>query len=224
MFFIQPLLDENQLQQIRQIIDQAQWQDGRQTAGGGSDFQKRNLQIVAGQAAVSPAAELLRDTLMRHPKFRVLAQPKKVRPFTFNRYDEGMYYRDHMDHPILPGQPRLRGDLSITVFLNAPSEYDGGELVIASDSQGATSVKLDAGAAVVYSGATLHRVNTVTRGSRLGAVTTIESMIRDGAQREILGDMAQLLRFVQDQAPRSPEARRANKIYTNLMRRWCDVE
>jgi len=223
MFIIPDVLNPDELAQVRELMDQMQWQEGSQTAGAGSNYQKHNLQGDPTHPAVQQGQQLVYQALLRNPRFKILAVPKKVRPITFNRYDEGMEYGDHMDHPILPGEQQIRGDISLTVFISDPADYDGGELVVRSDMADSQTVKLDAGQAVVYSAATLHRVNPVTRGSRLAAVTTAESMIHDEYQRQLIGEVAQLTRWVQDIAPKTPQERRANKIYANLLRLWSET-
>ena len=220
MFIIPDLINAAECQQVIALLQQMEFGDGRNTAAGAS-YQKHNLQAAGPAPLVQEAQRLVQAALERHPKFRVMAMPRRIRPVTFNRYDQGMYYRDHTDHALLPAAPVVRGDLSMTLFLSAPDSYDGGELIVNSDRDDSVSVKLPVGHAVVYSAATMHRVNTVTRGSRLGAVTVIESLVSNHGERELLGDMAQLLRWVQDTAPQSVEERRAGKIYANLMRLWC---
>ena len=220
MFYIPELLSAEQVTAIRQKLESAAFVDGRGTAGAGSNYQKNNLQGDPNDAAIREVQEQIHRALTEHPKFKVLAMPRVTRPMTVNRYDEGMFYKDHMDHALLPGETTIRGDLSVTVFLSEPESYDGGELVVEADAAEPTWVKLPAGHAVVYSAATLHRVETVTRGTRLGAVTTIESLIADETDRQLMGEVAQLVRWVQDAAPRTPQERLANKVYVNLMRRW----
>lgn len=220
LFEIPNLLDAKQVREIRELLANAPFVDGRQTAGAGSNYQKNNLQADPADATVQQAQKIVQQILERHPKFRTLAVPRRVRPVTFNRYGEGMYYRDHSDHSILPGRPPVRGDLSMTLFLSDPESYQGGELVINSDGLEAVKMKRPAGHAIIYDACTMHRVNTVISGERLGAVTSIESMISDGHARDLLGELAQLTRWVQDKAPQSPEERRANKIYANLLRMW----
>lgn len=221
MFVIPDLLDARQLGEIRQLLAQARFTDGRETAGPGSSSVKNNLQGDPNDEAIQRAQKIVYEALTGSPQYRILAVPRIVRPMTFNRYDEGMFYGDHMDHPLLQGQPPARGDVSTTVFFSAPDEYEGGELVISSDAPDAQRVKLPAGHAVCYSAGTLHRVEPVTRGSRLAAVTVAESRIQDVARREIYSDVAQLTRWVQDVAAGTPQERLANKIYNNLMRLWA---
>jgi len=223
MFFIPKLLIGQQLQAVKQLLSNTQFVDGKSTAGAGSDYQKNNLQADPQDKNCQQAQQIIQQVLAGNAKFRTLTVPRKVKPVTFNIYRENMYYRDHTDHSILPGNPRLRGDLSMTLFLSEPDSYQGGELVVDSDGVRATSVKLAMGDAVIYDACTMHRVNTVTAGERLAAVTSIESMIVDAHQREIIGEVAQLTRWVQDRAPQSAEERRASKIYVNLLRMWSQT-
>jgi len=220
MFIIPDLLDQATCQQVKALISAVQFLKGSPTAGSGSAGRKNNLQGDPVDPNIQQAQEIVHNALASNPQYRILAVPRIIRPMTFNRYDEGMYYGDHMDHPLLAGNPPARGDVSTTVFISSPEEYDGGELVINSDTAEKMSVKLPAGHAVCYSAATLHRVNTVTRGSRLAAVTIAESRIQDVARREIYSDVAQLVRWVQDVAEGTSQERLASKIHNTLMRRW----
>jgi PKHD-type hydroxylase len=221
MFIIPDLLNSEQCCHIRELLANAQFLDGKQTAGPGSSSVKNNLQGSSSDPAIQQVQKLVHERLSAHPQYRILAVPRIVRPMTVNRYDVGMYYGDHLDHPLLAGDPPARGDISTTVFLSSPDEYEGGELVINSIHGEPVSIKLPAGQAVSYSAGTLHRVNPVTRGSRLAAVTVAESRIQDDARREIFSDVSQLTRWVQDIAAGSPQERLANKIYNKLMRMWC---
>lgn len=223
MFVIPNLLTTQQVQQVKEILGKAQYVDGKTSAGGASDYQKNNLQVSPDDESCRPAQQLIQQALSANGKFRTLAVPRRVRPVTFNLYREGMYYRDHTDHSMLPGNPPVRGDLSMTLFLSEPDSYAGGELVVNCDGPEAVSIKLPQGHVVIYDACTMHRVNTVTSGERLGAVTTIESMISDGHRRDLIGEVAQLTRWVQDNAPQSAEERRANKIYANLLRMWSQT-
>jgi len=221
MFIIGDLLSSEQCQHIRELLGKAQFLDGKQSAGPGSRQLKNNLQGNPSDPAVQEVQKLVHDRLTAHPQYRILAVPRIVRPMTINRYDVGMYYGDHLDHPLLAGEPPARGDISTTVFFSSPDDYDGGELVINSIHGEPVNIKLPAGQAVCYPAGTLHRVNPVTRGCRLAAVTVAESRIQDDTRREIFSDVSQLTRWVQDIAAGSPQERLANKIYNKLMRMWC---
>lgn len=221
MFVIPELLNQQQVSEVRGLLESAKFSDGRETAGPGSRSVKNNLQGDPKDPAIEKAQKIVYQALLSNPQYRIMAVPRIVRPMTFNRYDSGMFYGDHMDHPLLQGNPPARGDVSTTVFFSSPDEYEGGELVISSDAAEASRVKLPAGHAVCYSAATLHRVEPVSRGSRLAAVTVAESRIQDVTRREIYSDVAQLTSWVQDVAAGSPQERMANKIYNNLMRLWA---
>ncbi len=223
MFMIPNLLNTEQVNTVRQVLAKVQFVDGKNTAGAGSDYQKNNLQANPDDENCRQAQQLVQQALGTNAKFRTLAIPRRVRPVTFNIYREGMYYRDHTDHSIFPGNPPVRGDLSMTLFLSEPDSYAGGELMVNSDGEQAVTVKLPIGHAVIYDACTMHRVNTVTSGERLAAVTSIESMVVDGQQRDLIGEVAQLTRWVQDKAPQSAEERRASKIYANLLRMWSQT-
>lgn len=223
MFIIPDLLALDQCAQVRELLARARFVDGKRSAGASVDYRKRNLQGDVADPAIIQAQDLVFRALNQHPHFSVLAMPRHVRPMLFNRYDVGMHYHDHMDHALLAGDPPIRGDMSVTVFLSAIGEYDGGELVVNSDGPEATEVKLPQGHAVVYSAATMHRVNPVTRGTRWGAVTTLQSRIRRDDQRELMGLVSQLTSWVQDVAPRSAEEDLANKLYANLLRLWDEA-
>ncbi|MEJ8568874.1 Fe2+-dependent dioxygenase [Elongatibacter sediminis] len=221
MFIIPDLLDTAQLREIRTLLAEARFSDGRQTAGPGSRNVKNNLQGDPSDERIQQVQRQVHERLTGHPQYRILAVPRIVRPMTINRYDEGMFYGDHMDHPLLAGDPPARGDVSTTVFFSAPDEYEGGELVVNSQSGEPRTFKLPPGHAVCYPAGTLHRVNPVTRGSRLAAVTVAESRIQDVTRRELFSDVSQITRWVQDVAADTPQERLANKVYNNLMRLWC---
>ena len=219
---IQDVLTADELQRLREGVRQARYDSGKLTAGEGSRSRKHNLQISEADPALPELRRILTDALMRNPMFQFLVLPKKVMPLLFNCYQEGMYYHDHVDFALTGGAEKLRTDLSMTLFLSAAAEYDGGELVFELDD-GPRSVKLDQGQAIVYPSGTMHRVNPVTRGARYAAVTTIQSFVRDDAKRQALADVMRLARWVQDAAPQSDEARLANKLHANLLRMWADL-
>lgn len=223
MFIIPALISGAALQQLQRQLASSHFVDGSFSAGPAASYQKNNLQNDPQDQQLVAAAEKVKQLLEQNPKFRTMAIPRRVRSVVFNLYREGMCYRDHIDHSLLPGRPPLRGDLSMTLFLSDPASYAGGELVVNSDGPHQVSVKLPAGHAVVYDANTMHRVNTVTSGQRFAAITTVESMINSSAQREIIAEMAQLMVWVEDNAARSEHERRAYKIYANLLRMWSQI-
>jgi PKHD-type hydroxylase len=188
--------------------------DGRETAPGSLKEVKNNLQIGRGQR-LPEAERLIRQALDAHAEFAAFAQPAAILSPVYSRYEPGMEYGPHVDAAII-GAPRIRADLSLTLFLSPPESYDGGELVV--DSLGARhAVKLDAGEAVVYPAGSIHHVAPVTRGVRLAAVTWIQSLVPNESLRGILFDLWQ--------ASQRPSVRAnpdlsliMSRIYQNLIR------
>ena len=219
---IADVLTADELRRVRDGVHNAKYDAGKLTAGEGSRSRKNNLQISDGEPALPELRRVVTDALMRNPMFQFLVLPKQVMPLVFNCYKEGMYYEDHVDFALVGGMQKLRTDLSMTLFLTPPADYDGGELVFELQS-GPRSVKLDEGQAIIYPSGTIHRVNPVTRGVRYAAVTTIQSFVREDSKRELLADVMRLARWVQDAAPQSDEARLANKLHANLLRMWADL-
>jgi PKHD-type hydroxylase len=218
---LQDILNADELATLRERVVRAEYAAGGLTAGEGSRERKHNLQIAAGDPALPELRQVVTQAFMRNQLFQFLAMPKHIMPIVFNRYDEGMYYKDHVDFPLLGTSPRMRADLSITLFLSNRDEYEGGELVI-EQSSGAQAVKLDSGQAIIYPSYSIHRVTPVTRGTRFAAVTTVQSFVRDEVKRDLIADLVRLMRWVQDVAPQSDQARLANKIHANLLRIWAD--
>lgn len=222
---IPQLLDAGALRQARELLAEAAWVDGRSTAGPQAAQAKRNQQLDPA----APAAQALRALVLRaldgHALFFSAALPKRVLPPQFNRYGgDTNQYGEHVDQAIrYGGEPglRVRTDLSCTLFLSDPADYDGGELVI-EHSFGQQRVKLAAGDLVLYPGTSVHRVEPVTRGARLAAFFWIESMVRRDDQRQLLFDMDMALMRLRSTHGESPETVRLTGTYHNLLRMWAD--
>ena len=219
---IDGLLGADELNQIRSLLKDVKFDDGRATAGPAVRDVKNNLQTVANDKAMDEPRKLLAAALVKNELLSQYALPRRILPPMFNRYDSGMEYGGHVDNAIMGGGDPMRADLSITVFLTAPADYDGGELVIDSDGA-AERVKLAAGSAVVYDATSIHKVEKITRGSRLAGVSWVQSFVRDDPKREILFELLQLARWARTVAPGSPEAMKISKTRTNLMRLWAEV-
>lgn len=215
------VLDAATLVQLREGLSGAQWEDGGATAGAGSRSRKHNLQVAVGEPRLPEWQAMVAQALRRHPMMQFLVMPKRIMAPVFNRYDRGMEYRDHVDFPLLGAEPRMRADLSLTLFVSAPETYEGGELIVGTPD-GERRIKLAAGQAIVYPASTLHRVEPVRTGSRVAAVSTIQSHVRGEAERTLLADVVNLWRRVEDMAPNSEEVRLAAKIHHNLIRLWAD--
>ncbi len=219
---IEGLLSASEVAQIRDLLKNVKFDDGRATAGVAVRDVKHNLQTVGNDKAMEEPRKMLAAALLRNEVFNQFVLPNKVMPPMFNRYDTGMDYGGHVDNAIMGGGDALRADLSITVFLTDPADYDGGELVINSDGA-PISVKFAAGSAVVYTSTSIHKVEKVTRGSRLCGVTWAQSYVRDEARREMLYELMQLARWGRSVAPGSQEAMKLSKLRANLMRMWAEV-
>lgn len=223
---IENVLDASEVQTMRDRLDAAEWIDGKASAGSVSHSVKRNLQLEQGSPTAIALGNHILRLLGRHPTFISAALPQKIYPPMFNNYAGGGTYGAHVDSAIMhvdASNMTVRTDLSATLFLTDPEDYDGGELVIET-SYGAQSVKLAAGDLVLYPASSLHQVTPVTRGARISSFFWIQSMIQDGARREMLYDLDQT---IQDLRPdHDAEDLRLNAltgIYHNLVRQWAVV-
>lgn len=211
------ILDLAEVRRAQELISGAEFLDGRRTAGYRAKNVKNNEQLAAGDHELK---KMVKTALQRHPEFKRAALPKKVRPPVISRYGPGMAYGSHVDDAIM-GDGDCRTDLSVTVFLNDPSAYDGGELQIESPF-GGQEIKLPAGAAVVYPSSCLHRVCPVATGERLAAVTWVQSLVRDPQKREILYDLDHIRTHLHRTDKASATTDLAFKSYSNLMRLWSE--
>jgi PKHD-type hydroxylase len=220
------VLTSHQLATFRSVLADAAWVDGRLTAGPQSAEVKDNLQADAADATVRRLSDEVLRALEINPLFLSAALPRHVFPPIFSRYEPGMKFGAHVDNAVrqIPGTPhRLRTDLSATLFLSDPSEYDGGELMI-EDSFGAHSVKLAAGNMVLYPSSSLHLVKPITRGRRLAAVFWMQSMVRDAGERSLLFDIDQSIQHLRPPGSLDdPGWIRLTACYHNLLRRWADL-
>ena len=236
LLHIPQVLTADELAQARALLTDAPWADGRHTAGAQAATVKHNQQLPVGSAAAQALQALVLGALDRHPLFFSAALPKRVLPPMFNRYggatNPGGHYGDHVDQAIrhIPtgahaGQ-RVRTDLSCTLFLAEPAEYDGGELVIndtAIGNLGCPRIKLPAGDAVLYPGTHVHRVEPVTRGARLASFFWIESLVRSDEQRRLLFEMDGALMRLRSRDGESAEAVSLTGTYHNLLRLWANT-
>jgi PKHD-type hydroxylase len=213
------LLGPNELKRLQTLLATATFGSGAATAGKAARNVKDNLQAVADQPGMEEARSLVGAALGGSEAFRDHAFPQRMVPPLFSRYEPGMRYGEHTDNAVMGN---VRTDLAMTLFLTPPDAYDGGELVVDVDRD-SRSFKLAAGSAVVYLASSLHRVEPVTRGTRLAAVTWVQSSVRDPTQREILIDLGTALRFVRARAPNTRETLSLAKARANLLRMWSDV-
>ena len=223
---IPDLLDAERVASVRAIIDSAEWTDGNATSGHQAALAKNNLQLPEASPEAKQAGQIILDALGRNPLFIAAALPLKIFPPLFNSYGEGQAFSTHVDNAVriqAGTQFRVRSDLSITVFLEDPAIYDGGELTVETPF-GVQQVKLPEGHAILYPSSSLHRVEPVTRGRRVASFFWIQSMVRDDAARSSLFDLdrsIQTLALTAGQA--DPSIIRLTGVYHNLLRRWADA-
>lgn len=222
---IPDLLSADELSGVRTIIDAADWIDGNATSGPQSALAKRNEQLPEDGDAAKQAGRLILEALGRSPLFVASSLPLKIYPPLFNSYGEGQEFDTHVDNAIRIKRGvdfRIRSDLSVTVFLEAPENYDGGELLI-EDHYGVQRVKLPAGHAVVYPSSSLHRVTPITRGRRVASFFWLQSMIRDAEARRTLFDLDRAIqRLTGELGGKDRSVIELTGVYHNLLRRWAD--
>jgi PKHD-type hydroxylase len=219
------VLSAAQVAEARRTLDEADWVDGRVTAGHQSARAKENQQLAEGSEAARRLGEMIVVALQRHPLFVSAALPLRVFPPLFNRYAGGQSFGTHVDNAVrqVPNTPhRLRTDLSATLFFTAPDEYEGGELIV-EDTFGVHSVKLGAGSLILYPSTSLHHVRPVTRGVRLASFFWIQSMVRDDAERTLLFDLDSAIQRLGRDHPDHPGAVQLTGVYHNLLRRWAEL-
>lgn len=200
-----------------------EWRDGRATAGHRARAVKHNLQALMNAAPARALAGELQALLGSHPVLRAAAQPRRWSNLLISRTEDGGHYGVHVDNAVMTAADgaAMRSDLSFTLFLTPPADYDGGELVIHSAS-GTEAVKGNAGELVLYPSTSLHEVTPVTRGARIVCVGWIESMVADGAAREMLFDLENLRASLRSQLPpQAAELLTLDKTIANLLRRWA---
>ena len=203
------------------MLSNADFIDGKLSAGKEAAHVKNNTELSQNSPLHDQLNQMVMSALLQNTEYQSCAFPLKVATPFYARYETGMEYGFHVDDPVMgPIQGRYRSDISTTIFLN--NDYEGGELVIKS-AFGEECIKLKAGDAVVYPSTSLHKVNPVTKGQRLIAVTWAQSMIKDNAQREILYELGQARETLLEENPDSIETTKVSNVYANLVRRWSEV-
>jgi PKHD-type hydroxylase len=219
------LLTPEQVVQVRDLLQRSEWVDGKVTAGPQSARAKNNMQLPENSPAAMQIGDLILKALQMNPLFVSAALPLKVFPPLFNRYSGGQSFGNHIDNAIrtVSGTTnRMRTDLSATLFLAEPDEYDGGELQV-EDTFGVHKVKLPAGDMVIYPSSSLHNVTPVTRGARVAAFFWIQSMIRDDGRRTLLFDLDVAIQQLSRDVPAHPSAVQLTGVYHNLLRQWAEL-
>ncbi len=225
MFVVIPdILAPEEIVSLKSSLQAEDFLDGRATASGRARDVKRNLQTDRKSDRMAEAQRVILAALARNSTFQTVAVPRRIIPPRFNLYKEGMYYGNHVDNALMgDGADRVRVDMSFTLFMNDPAEYDGGELVI-STSAGQHSYKLPAGHIVVYPTYYFHEVRPVTRGERLACVSWMQTMLREPMQREIVFDLAILSNMIESRNPAAvkPALDILDKVRKNLLRQWLE--
>lgn len=219
------VLTSEQVAHARRLLDSAEWVDGRVTAGRQSAQVKDNLQLPEGHPVAQELGDIILTALQGNQLFVSAALPLRVFPPLFNLYRGGQSFGNHVDNAVrqITGTPlRIRTDLSATLFLADPSEYDGGELVV-EDTYGVHAVKLPAGHLILYPATSLHRVQPVTRGTRLASFFWIQSMVRDDGVRTLLFDLDTAIQRLNVDVPTHPSVVQLTAVYHNLVRHWADL-
>jgi PKHD-type hydroxylase len=219
------VLTRDQVAKAREVLAAASWVDGKVTAGHQSSRAKQNLQLPEDSPQARELGELVLGALQRSPLFMSAALPLKVFPPLFNQYAGGHSFGSHVDNSIrqVPGTPhRVRTDLSATLFLVDPDDYEGGELIV-EDTYGAHSVKLPAGHLVLYPSTSLHHVKPVTDGARIASFFWIQSLIRDDGRRTLLFDMDTAIQRLAADVPDHPSTVQLTGVYHNLLRQWAEL-
>lgn len=223
---IPKVLSTEQVAYFRKVMDAAEWTDGKVTAGAQSATVKNNLQLPENSTAAEELGDIVLEALAQSPLFISAALPQRIFPPLFNRYGEGNFFGTHVDSAIrrIPNTPiRIRTDLSCTLFLSEPEEYDGGELAV-EDNYGVHEVKLPAGDMVLYPSTSLHHVKAVTRGARVASFFWLQSMIRQDSARTLLFELDQAIQELTAQRGHEDEINvRLTGIYHNLVRQWAEA-
>jgi len=222
---IPDVLTQDEVQHCRKELEKAAWVDGKVTAGFQSGRVKDNMQLPEDHPVARQLGEGILNALQQSPLFMGGALPLRVFPPLFNLYEGGQSFGNHVDNSIrqVPGTPhRIRTDLSATLFLTGPEEYEGGELVI-EDTYGVQTVKLPAGHLVLYPSTSLHHVRPVTRGARISSFFWIQSLIRDDGARTLLFDLDTAIQRINQDVPNHQSSVQLTGVYHNLLRRWADL-
>jgi len=220
------VLSKAEVADFRAAMDAAEWEDGRSTAGAQSAIVKKNEQLPPNSAIARQLGEAVIKALVASPLFVAAAIPKQIFPPLFNRYGVGQHFGIHVDNAVRGDHftgTRIRTDLSVTLFLSDPEEYDGCELIV-EDYYGSHRVKLPAGHLVLYPASSLHAVTAVTRGVRVASFFWLQSMVRDGHARSLIFDLDTAIQgLVQRVGRDDPELVKLTGIYHNLIRCWAEV-
>ena len=218
---VKQILGHKELMRAQKLLQGAQYRDGKLSAGLSAQSVKNNEEL-AEDKIIAELNQIVMGNLVRHPQYQHAALPHRIAVPFYVRYKKDMYYGEHIDDPIMGEGERYRSDIAITIFLNSPDEYEGGELNIQTP-YGDKIIKLPAGDAVLYPASTRHQVTPVTKGERLVAVTWVQSLIKNHEQRDLLYQLSKTREKMLRKDPTSEDTKRIDNIYVNLVRMWSEV-
>jgi PKHD-type hydroxylase len=221
IFSINDILNSETLDEITSTLNEAEFVDGKLTAGWHAKLVKNNRQLKAETSQNELLQEIIKTAFSRNTLFQTAIRPKTIHSILFSCYEKGMSYDRHVDNALMGSHRVYRSDVSFTLFLNSPDDYTGGELII-EGMQDETSYKLTAGSAIFYPSTTLHRVNPIERGKRLVAVGWVQSFIRDTEDRELLFDLETARRVIFAKEGKTAEFDLISKSIANLLRKWAE--
>jgi len=216
------VLKPEEITALRGMLTDASFEDGGATAGFAAREVKKNLQIPVASEIGRKGGAIVLEALRRNAMFFSAALPHRIHGPIFNRYDTGMTYGEHVDNALMGSPISVRSDVAATLFLTPPEDYDGGELTV-HDSYGAHRIKLAAGNMIVYPATSRHRVEPITRGSRVSVVMWIQSLVRDEMQRRLLFEMDVALGSLRKQKGTEKEGATLTSVYHNLVRLWSET-
>lgn len=225
LLHIPDVLDREQVLAMRAALEAASWTDGRETVGVQGARVKQNQQLPEADPVRRQLGQVVLSALASSPLYHAAALPLRTLPPRFNRYRGGGHYGFHVDGAVMalaPGSGQLRSDISCTLFLSEPQDYDGGELVV-SDTYGEHEVKLPAGDLIVYPSSSLHRVQAVTRGTRLASFFWVQSLIRDDSRRRLLFELDSSIQRLTRTGADTETVLQLTGIYHNLLRQWAET-
>jgi PKHD-type hydroxylase len=222
LIWLPKVLDAAALGRVRQFMAESEFVDGKATAGNLNTGLKENEELDRRTPGKREIDTMIIEILQKNMMFETAARPKKFTHPIYSRYRPGMHYGRHLDHPVM-GKPgdRLRSDMSITIFVSEPVDYQGGELVVETE-YGPKDVKLPAGDAILYPTVYYHEVKPVTKGERLAAVMWIQSLVKDVGQRNLLYELATVADWLHKQHPDSGPDKQLVKVHQNLFRLWAE--
>ena len=222
LIHLKNVLGTGDIKHVHELLDQAQYVDGKLSAGKSAANVKNNLEVGSQESAlIEQLNQKVMGNLVRHKVYQRAALPLKIASPFYACYEQGMSYGEHIDDPVMGGQARYRSDLAVTVFLNAPEEYEGGELEIHTP-YGTQLIKYPAGDAVLYPATTRHAVKTVTQGKRHVAVTWVQSLVKDDTHRQVLFELSSAREKLLRKHPEESYTQQVDWAYVNLVREWSE--